>query len=84
MAQAAGVLLLRRTSNENKIAYFMSADKVKFRRAVRPGDQLVITAKLTKTRGNKIGVAEARCEVGSETVSSAELMFTIADAVDET
>jgi UDP-3-O-[3-hydroxymyristoyl] N-acetylglucosamine deacetylase/3-hydroxyacyl-[acyl-carrier-protein] dehydratase len=84
MAQAAGLLLLRRTSNENKIAYFMSADKVKFRRAVRPGDQLVITAKLTKTRGNKIGVAEARCEVGGEAVSSAELMFTIADAVDET
>lgn len=84
MAQAAGLLLLRRTSNENKIAYFMSCDKVKFRRAVRPGDQLVITAKLTKTRGNKIGVAEARCEVAGEVVSSAELMFTITDAVDET
>lgn len=84
MAQAAGILMMRATGNEGKVAYFMSCDKVKFRRAVRPGDQLVIIAKLTKNRGNKIGVAEARCEVGGEVASSAELMFTIADAVDET
>jgi UDP-3-O-[3-hydroxymyristoyl] N-acetylglucosamine deacetylase/3-hydroxyacyl-[acyl-carrier-protein] dehydratase len=84
MAQAAGVLMLRRVNAEGKVAFFMSCDKVKFRKAVRPGDQLVITAKLTKTRGNKIGVAEARCEVGGEIVSSAELVFAIADSADET
>ena len=38
MAQAAGLLLLRRVSAEGKTALFMSADKVKFRKAVRPGD----------------------------------------------
>jgi UDP-3-O-[3-hydroxymyristoyl] N-acetylglucosamine deacetylase/3-hydroxyacyl-[acyl-carrier-protein] dehydratase len=58
---------------------FMSADKVKFRRAVRPGDQLVINAKLTKSRGTKIGVAEATCTVGGNVVSSAELMFGFVD-----
>jgi UDP-3-O-[3-hydroxymyristoyl] N-acetylglucosamine deacetylase/3-hydroxyacyl-[acyl-carrier-protein] dehydratase len=84
MAQAAGILMMRASGNEGKVAYFMSCDKVKFRRAVRPGDQIVITAKLTKNRGNKIGVAEAKCEVGGQVVSSAELMFTIAEAVDET
>ena len=42
MAQAAGILLLRRGSAEGKVAFFMSADKVKFRRPVVPGDQLVI------------------------------------------
>jgi UDP-3-O-[3-hydroxymyristoyl] N-acetylglucosamine deacetylase/3-hydroxyacyl-[acyl-carrier-protein] dehydratase len=57
----------------------MSADKVKFRRAVRPGDQLVINAKLTKSRGGKIGVAEATCTVGGNVVSSAELMFGFVD-----
>ena len=35
MAQAAGILMLRRVSSEGKIAFFMSADKVKFRQAVR-------------------------------------------------
>ncbi|TVR50476.1 MAG: bifunctional UDP-3-O-[3-hydroxymyristoyl] N-acetylglucosamine deacetylase/3-hydroxyacyl-ACP dehydratase [Puniceicoccaceae bacterium] len=83
MAQAAGILMLKKTSNETKIAYFMSCDKVKFRRAVRPGDQMRIDVKLTKNRGNRIGVAEATCKVDEETVSSAELMFAVVESVDE-
>jgi len=79
MAQAAGVLLLRRGSTEGRVALFMSADKVKFRKAVRPGDQLVINAKLTKTRGNRIATAEVSCSVDGLVVSSAELMFTVVD-----
>lgn len=79
MAQASGILLLRNANTEGKTALFMSADKVKFRRAVRPGDQLVINAKLTKSRGGKIGVAEATCTVGGNVVSSAELMFGFVD-----
>jgi 3-hydroxymyristoyl/3-hydroxydecanoyl-(acyl carrier protein) dehydratase len=43
MAQAAGILMLRKISTEGKTALFMSCDKAKFRRAVRPGDQLVIS-----------------------------------------
>ncbi len=79
MAQAAGVLMLRRSGNEGKTAFFMSADKVKFRRPVRPGDQLVITAKLLKARGNKLATAEAECTVDGQAASSAELMFMIVD-----
>ena len=30
MAQTAGILMLRRTSSEGKVAFFMSCDKVKF------------------------------------------------------
>ena len=83
MAQAAGILMLRRISSQNKIAYFMSCDKVKFRRAVKPGDQLVIRVKLTKSRGNRIGIAEGVCEVDGKAVSSAELMFTIVDGGED-
>ena len=79
MAQAAGILMLRRISCEGKTALFMSCDKVKFRRAVRPGDQLTINVKLTKSRGNKIGVAGAQCLVNGQVTSSAELMFTVVD-----
>lgn len=60
----------------------MSCDKVKFRRAVRPGDQLLIRVKLTKSRGNKIGVAEAECTVNGQAASSAELMFAVVDNAD--
>jgi UDP-3-O-[3-hydroxymyristoyl] N-acetylglucosamine deacetylase/3-hydroxyacyl-[acyl-carrier-protein] dehydratase len=79
MAQAAGILLLRRVSAEGKTGLFMSCDKVKFRKAVRPGDQMVITVKLTKNRGNRICTAEASCMVDDQLVSSAELMFAMID-----
>jgi UDP-3-O-[3-hydroxymyristoyl] N-acetylglucosamine deacetylase/3-hydroxyacyl-[acyl-carrier-protein] dehydratase len=79
MAQAAGVLLLRRGSTEGKVALFMSADKVKFRKAVRPGDQIVINARLTRMRGNKIATAAVSCSVDGLVVSSSELMFTVVD-----
>jgi len=80
MAQAAGVLLLRKLPvEENKIAFFMSVDKVKFRRAVEPGDSVEIRVKLVKIRGNKIATATGVCSVGGKVVSSAELMFMLAD-----
>jgi UDP-3-O-[3-hydroxymyristoyl] N-acetylglucosamine deacetylase/3-hydroxyacyl-[acyl-carrier-protein] dehydratase len=80
MAQAAGILMLRRGSSEGKTSLFMSADKVKFRKPVRPGDQLILNAKLTKTRGNKLASAEVTCTVDGQVVSSAELMFAILDS----
>ena len=77
MAQAAGILMLRRGSAEGKATLFMSADKVKFRKPVRPGDQLILNAKLTKTRGEKLAAAEVTCTVDGHVVSSADLMFAI-------
>ena len=75
MAQAAGILMLRRTANDGRTPFFMSADKVKFRKPVRPGDQIVINAKITKIRGEKLAAAECSCSVDGQVVSSAELMF---------
>ena len=81
MAQAAGLIMLGRVATDEapKVVFFMSADKVKFRKAVTPGDTLEIRAKLTKVRG-RIAAAECECLVNGETVSSAELLFTIADS----
>ena len=83
MAQSAGLLMLRLVEKPQQVAYFMSCDKVKFRRAVVPGDQVEIRVKLTKVRGNKIATASAECLVAGKVVSSANLMFTIMDAPDE-
>lgn len=82
MAQAAGILMLRRTTSEGKMAFFMSCDKVKFRQAVEPGDQLEIHVELTKLRGNKIAQAKGECKVAGKVVSSAELMFALVDSGD--
>ena len=83
MAQAAGIVMLRRTGNSGKTAFFMSADKVKFRRPVRPGDQIIINAKITKVRGEKMAAAECNCAVGGQVVSSAELMFALVEEGEE-
>lgn len=80
MAQVSGLLLLSKASIDGKVCFFMSADKVKFRKPVTPGDQVVIKAKITKNRGNKIVSASAECLVGEEIVSSADVMFTLTEA----
>ena len=79
MAQTAGILMLRLSGSTAKTAFFMSADKVKFRKPVRPGDQLIITAKLLKARGGKLATATAECSVNGQAVSSADLMFMVLD-----
>ncbi|MEO1856323.1 MAG: bifunctional UDP-3-O-[3-hydroxymyristoyl] N-acetylglucosamine deacetylase/3-hydroxyacyl-ACP dehydratase, partial [Rubritalea sp.] len=56
MAQVASCLMLRKPENQGKIGYFMSADKVKWRHPVLPGDTLFIEAEIIKTRRN-IGFA---------------------------
>ncbi|MBL9135846.1 MAG: bifunctional UDP-3-O-[3-hydroxymyristoyl] N-acetylglucosamine deacetylase/3-hydroxyacyl-ACP dehydratase [Verrucomicrobiales bacterium] len=78
IAQVAGILMLRQAENVGKLAYFMSAESVKWRRPVRPGDQLIIDVELTKSRG-KIGRAKGVCSVGGETVSEAEVTFMLTD-----
>ncbi|PTY01775.1 3-hydroxyacyl-[acyl-carrier-protein] dehydratase FabZ [Verrucomicrobia bacterium LW23] len=76
MAQVASILLLRASESPGKIGYFMSADKVKFRRPVVPGDVLMINVELTKARG-KIGKANGFCTVNGDIVSEGELMFAL-------
>jgi UDP-3-O-[3-hydroxymyristoyl] N-acetylglucosamine deacetylase/3-hydroxyacyl-[acyl-carrier-protein] dehydratase len=82
MAQAGGILMLRRGSSEGKTSLLMSVDKMKFRRPVRPGDQLIINAKLSKTRGTKLATADVVCTVDGQVVSSGELMFAIVDTAE--
>lgn len=78
MAQVAGILMLRQAENAGKLAYFMSAEAVKWRRPVRPGDTLTIAVELTKWRG-KIGRARGECLVDGEVVSEAEVTFMLVD-----
>jgi UDP-3-O-[3-hydroxymyristoyl] N-acetylglucosamine deacetylase/3-hydroxyacyl-[acyl-carrier-protein] dehydratase len=78
IAQVAGILMLRQAQDMGKPAYFMSAEDVKWRKPVRPGDVLVIEVEMTKFRG-KIGRAKGVCSVGGEVVSQAEVTFVVLD-----
>ena len=79
MAQVASVLMMRMSKSSSRVGYFMSADGVKFRKPVLPGDTLFIHAELTKSRGNKLAKAMCRCVVNDAVVSEGELMFTFID-----
>jgi UDP-3-O-[3-hydroxymyristoyl] N-acetylglucosamine deacetylase/3-hydroxyacyl-[acyl-carrier-protein] dehydratase len=78
MAQVASIIMMRRTENEGKIGYFMSADEVKFRKPVMPGDTLFIECELTSAK-KRLGKASCRCLVNGEVVSEGILLFGLVD-----
>ncbi|MCP4649349.1 MAG: UDP-3-O-[3-hydroxymyristoyl] N-acetylglucosamine deacetylase [PVC group bacterium] len=78
MAQVAGVLILSNRANLGKRAYFMSIDRVKFRRMVLPGDQLHIEVSVLKLK-TRTGQVYARALVEDKLVSEAQLMFSLGD-----
>jgi UDP-3-O-[3-hydroxymyristoyl] N-acetylglucosamine deacetylase/3-hydroxyacyl-[acyl-carrier-protein] dehydratase len=79
MAQVASILLFKLAKTTSRIGYFMSADGVKFRKPVFPGDTIFIHAELTKSRGERLAKAKCHCVVNDAVVSEGELMFTFLD-----
>jgi UDP-3-O-[3-hydroxymyristoyl] N-acetylglucosamine deacetylase/3-hydroxyacyl-[acyl-carrier-protein] dehydratase len=78
MAQVGSILILRKPGYAGKIGYFMSADEVKFRKPVVPGDTLFIEVEMTQHKKN-IARARGRCVVNNEVVSEAEMLFGFVD-----
>ncbi|PIF04035.1 MAG: 3-hydroxyacyl-[acyl-carrier-protein] dehydratase FabZ [Arcobacter sp.] len=83
MAQAGGILALKSAglSDEelqNKVIYFMSIDRAKFRSPVRPGDKLEYKIEVIKLRKNLI-VLDGKAYVGDTLVSEAELKAMVVD-----
>lgn len=78
IAQVAGILLIRQSKESDKIAYFMAAEKVKWRKPVLPGHLLVIEVEMYKVRG-RIGKARGVCLVDGEIVSEADVTFMLTD-----
>ena len=76
MAQAASLLILRQPEHTGKMGYFMSADSVKFRRPVTPGDTLFIHVEITKARRGTLR-ATCHCTVNETIASEAEITLAI-------
>ncbi len=79
MAQAGGLLLMNELGRpEEKVVYFMSLDDVKFRRPVRPGDQLLLEVELLQLRG-AICRMRGRALVEGRPVAEATMMARVVD-----
>jgi UDP-3-O-[3-hydroxymyristoyl] N-acetylglucosamine deacetylase/3-hydroxyacyl-[acyl-carrier-protein] dehydratase len=78
MAQVGGVMMLSPEGNQGKIAYFIAADNVKFRKTVVPGDQLVLEVDAGKIKP-KTGLVHAKALVEGKVVAEADLKFVLTD-----
>jgi UDP-3-O-[3-hydroxymyristoyl] N-acetylglucosamine deacetylase/3-hydroxyacyl-[acyl-carrier-protein] dehydratase len=81
MAQVGGVLLMGGTGehmSDSKVAYFMSLDNVKFRRPVKPGDQIIFTVEIVQIRG-KVCKTRGVARVDGEVVAEAEMAAMVRD-----
>ena len=78
MAQVGGIIMLNRPEHHGKMAYFMSVDKVKFRKPVVPGDNLVLEVELGKLR-SRTGQLTGRALVDGKVVCQGEFMFALAE-----
>ena len=79
MAQIGGMLLIGSVEDpDSKVVYFMSLDNVKFRRPVRPGDQLRCELEMTQVRGRTCRM-KGIATVEGEVVAEAEMAAMVRD-----
>ena len=80
MAQAGAVLAARSLDRQfnDSLIYFMGIDKVKFRKPVTPGDQVIFEVKFLKLRAKVFKMA-GMAFVDKKVVAEAELMATFGE-----
>ncbi len=78
MAQVGASLLLQTDALKNRIPLIGNIDNVKFRRMVRPGDQLVIEIELLWVKGN-VGKIAGIATVEGEMAAQMEMVFKLSD-----
>lgn len=76
LAQAGAFMVLSQEEFKGKIAYFGGADKVKFKKIVRPGDTLILEVELIDDR-RRIGKCKAKAYVNGKVCCSGELTFIV-------
>ena len=76
LAQAGAVAVLSEPENKGRLALFAGIDDVRFKRLVRPGDQLELTCVLEQVRG-PIGRGKARATVGGQLAVRGTLTFAV-------
>jgi beta-hydroxyacyl-ACP dehydratase FabZ len=79
MAQTAGILVVRAaTGPSGALPFFMGIDNARFRKVVKPGDQMRIEIEITQLRG-KVAKFKGRVLVDGEVASEADMMCMITD-----
>ena len=78
MAQLSGLLLARQLEHTGKLPMLLSMDKVKLRRPVVPGDQLILESETIRVKA-RTGHVKCRAMVGDQLAAEAVLKFMLVD-----
>jgi 3-hydroxyacyl-[acyl-carrier-protein] dehydratase len=76
LAQVGAVAMLIKEENRGRLAFFAGIDGCRFKRQVKPGDQLRLEVEITRLRG-PIGKGKAVATVDGEVACEAELTFAL-------
>lgn len=79
MAQVGGVVLTLLPDMKGKFFAFAGIDKVRFRRPVIPGDQLIMTVELLAFKQKRIAKMQGEGKVDGKLVVQGEMMFSLID-----
>lgn len=82
LAQVGATAVLQMPEYKGRLAFFTGIDNCRFKRQVKPGDQLRLEVELTRLRG-QIGKGHAIATVDGEIACEADILFAIGPKVED-
>ena len=76
VAQVGAIMILAKPENREKLIYFMGIERVRYRRTVHPGDQVVIEAVVRRLR-SRMGVLRGVARVNGKIVVEGTMTFAL-------
>ncbi|KGA80333.1 hydroxymyristoyl-ACP dehydratase [Lysinibacillus fusiformis] len=74
LAQVSAVIMLTKEGNEGRLGLLAGIDQCRFKKQVKPGDQLRLEVEITRIKGS-IGKGKGIATVDGEMVCEMELVF---------
>src|SRR5262250_2108407 len=81
VAQVGAIMILAKPENRQRLPFFAGIQRVRYRRAVRPGDVVVIEAVALRLR-NKMGRLKGNARVNGHVVLEGTMTFALGDPKD--
>lgn len=78
LAQVGAVAMLNKEENRGRLAFFTGIDNCRFKKQVKPGDQLKLEVEIVRARG-AIGKGKGIATVDGELVCETEIMFALGE-----
>jgi 3-hydroxyacyl-[acyl-carrier-protein] dehydratase len=83
VAQVGAIMILAKPENREKLIFFMGIEKVRYRRPVYAGDQVLIEAIVRRLR-SKMGMLRGIARVDGKIVVEGTMTFALGPKTDAT